>query len=146
MYHLGDTIAAIASPPGGAGRAIVRSSGPRAREVLGALFQSDDARSLDPITAPTRVSGSVATPPAAAGSEAHEPLRIPVDLFFWPGARSYTREPLAELHLFGAEPLVAAVLRAAIAAARERPSRASLRSGRFWPEGSTSPRPKRCSA
>ena len=41
MYPLDDTIAAIASPPGGAARGIVRISGPQALDCLTQLFQPD---------------------------------------------------------------------------------------------------------
>ncbi|MGB7733837.1 MAG: hypothetical protein WBL72_09055, partial [Thermoguttaceae bacterium] len=38
MFSLDDTIAAIASPPGGAARGIVRISGPRAMECLASVW------------------------------------------------------------------------------------------------------------
>ena len=38
------------------------------------------------------------------------PLAIPCDLFLWPGNRSYTRQPTAELHLPGSAPLLEMVL------------------------------------
>ncbi len=42
-------------------------------------------------------------------------------MFLWPGVRSYTRQPLAELHVLGSPPLVEAVL-AAICRAGARPA------------------------
>ncbi len=38
------------------------------------------------------------------------PLDIPCDLFLWPGSRSYTRQPTAEIHLLGSPPLLEMVL------------------------------------
>ena len=47
MYPLDDTIDAVASPPGGAARGIVRISGPQAIDCLAELFQPDDEPMLD---------------------------------------------------------------------------------------------------
>ncbi len=37
-------------------------------------------------------------------------MGVPCDLFLWPGNRSYTREPVAELHTVGSPPVLQAVL------------------------------------
>jgi tRNA modification GTPase len=37
---------------------------------------------------------------------------VPCDLYLWPSARSYTRQPVAELHTFGSPPVLEAVLAA----------------------------------
>src|SRR4051812_11117915 len=37
-------------------------------------------------------------------------LKLPADLYYWPDARSYTREPLAEIHTLGSPALLASVL------------------------------------
>ena len=39
--------------------------------------------------------------------------RVPCDLYLWPGKRSYTGQPSAELHTIGAAPILDAVVRAA---------------------------------
>jgi tRNA modification GTPase len=45
-----------------------------------------------------------------AGDEVNPPLELPGQLFLWPGAQSYTRQPSAEFHTFGSPPLLAAAL------------------------------------
>jgi len=46
-------------------------------------------------------------PPTAAGDAAD---LLPADLYLWPTARTYTREPVAEIHTLGSPPLLATVL------------------------------------
>ncbi len=100
-YHLNDTIAAIASPPGGAARGIVRISGPAAVSAARALFRPDELSDLGTVT-----------PRASAGHVRLESLacELPATLLVWPTERSYTREPAAELHTLGSPPLLAAIL------------------------------------
>ena len=88
-----DTIAAIASPAGGAERAIVRISGPRAEELVRAA--------LGALPAPLARGVHAGRFRDARGSQ-------PVALWWMPAPRSYTREDVAELHLSGAAPLVEA--------------------------------------
>ena len=91
--HPEDTIVALSSASGPAGRAIVRISGPRTREVVEAVFSPeirDKARHL--VTGNTRLTG------------VHSPL--PVDLYFFQSPNSYTGQDLAELHTLGSPPLV----------------------------------------
>jgi tRNA modification GTPase len=104
MYHTDDTIAAIASAPGGSARGIVRASGPGVPAILRACFHPREPVDLASISAPSVVPGTivVSSPPA----------ELPAELYLWPTARSYTREKLAELHTIGSPPLVAAVLAA----------------------------------
>jgi tRNA modification GTPase len=107
MYHLDDTIAAIASASGPAARGIVRVSGPRAVSIVSESFRSADGIDLSALAEPTAVAGIVNT----------SLLRdVPADLYLWPGARSYTRQPLAELHTMGSMPLLSAVLKSICAA------------------------------
>ncbi len=124
MYPLDDTIAAIASPPGGAARGIIRLSGPRAVEYLGRLFQPDNGRPLPSRRFPCALAGSLRLP------ELHSPL--PCEVYLWslwcgrpactdaggtpaPQAaqhvRSYTGQPVAEIHTLGSPPLLELVLR-----------------------------------
>jgi len=104
---LEDTIAAIASAPGGAARGIVRLSGPHTLSCLSRVFRTDDESCLANVARPTRIKGQLAL------ETGH---RLPCDLLYWPGARSYTRQPLAELHTLGSPPLIEAALRALCAA------------------------------
>ncbi|MDF1798611.1 MAG: 50S ribosome-binding GTPase [Planctomycetota bacterium] len=90
-----DTIAAIASPPGGAERAVLRLSGDASggivQRLLGLPAPPRERRVLE-----GRLDDGVGTQPCLA--------------FWMPGPRSYTREDVAELHLVGSPPLVAAAL------------------------------------
>jgi tRNA modification GTPase len=103
MHSLDDTIAAIASPPGGAARGIVRLSGPGLRDCLERCFRPDPYVPLASLAAPTAVPGLLWLGGFAA------PLAC--DLYLWPGKRSYTGQPVAEIHTLGSPPILAAVLR-----------------------------------
>ncbi len=103
-YDVADTIVAVASPPGGAERGIVRVGGPGAVAVVEQLFAALDGRPLAEQHAACVVGGSV----NVAGFDRE--LSIPCDLFLWPGERSYTRQPVAELHTVGSPPLLEALV------------------------------------
>jgi tRNA modification GTPase len=100
MYPLDDTIAAIASPPGGAARGIVRLSGPAALHCIANCFQPH----VPLATFPHAVAGALRLP------ELNAPL--PCDVYLWPGVRSYTGQPVAEIHTIGSPPLLELLLRA----------------------------------
>ncbi len=100
-YDLESTIVAIASPPGGAARGIVRVSGPGALACAVACFEAADGQELAP-RGPTVFAGY------ALASE----LRLPCDLWLWPTSRSYTGQPTAEFHTLGSPPLLEALLAA----------------------------------
>ncbi len=104
MLVLDDTIVAIASPPGGAARAVVRLSGPRARECVESCFRAAEGGHLPVAAAPTAFHGALLLPGLWAP--------WPAEVFWWPGRRSYTRQPLAEIHTLGSPPLVQAIVRA----------------------------------
>ena len=113
------TIAAIASAPGGGLRGIVRISGPRCHQCLVDVFEPGAAL---PTAGPAICrQGEVRLPPPLGA--------IPARLYFWPTARSYTRQPSAELHLPGSPPVVDAVLRAVCQAGARlaRPGEFTLR-------------------
>ena len=106
-FNTDDTICAIATAPGGAGRGIVRVSGPAAVAIAARLFQFD--RKLDRSTSirhATALSGRVRLEIDAI------PHDLPCDLFLWPTNRSYTREPIAELHTIGSAPLLGSLVSA----------------------------------
>jgi tRNA modification GTPase len=101
--HPNDTIAALAYAPGPGLRGIVRISGPSTQNVLEELFT------------PASVDG--ASFPFSAAWCQFGALRItgisqpvPVDLYLWPNRRSYTGQPLAELHTIGSPPVLEAIL------------------------------------
>ncbi len=127
-YHLDDTIAAVASPPGIAARGLVRISGRQTIEAVSAVFDSDAElwcrRPACPMQSDTpERSGKQAGrlhhnlselrfAQAISGTlRLDSPLGdVPCELFIWPTNRSYTQEPVAELHLSGS----AVVLDAAV--------------------------------
>ena len=144
---LDDTIAAIASVPGGAARGIVRVSGPAAVECLARVFTASDAKDL-PRSGPTRIfagmiglptlTRSVSEGEAAALADASGwcEYDIPARLYLWPTGRSYTCQPMGELHTLGSPPLLDAVLAAPDRAAHGWPGRESSPCERFWRDGS----------
>ena len=104
MHPLDETIVAIASPPGGAARGIVRVSGPDLRSCLEGCFRPDPPLHIPSLSAPTVVPGFLWLAGFAS------PLAC--ELYLWPGKRSYTGQPVAEVHTLGSPPLLEAVVRA----------------------------------
>ena len=85
-----DTICAVATAPGMGGIAIVRGSGPRAREVLEACFRPAHEGELSPRR--MRYGRAV----DASGEELDEVLAV-----WLPGPGTYTREDVFEIHCHG---------------------------------------------
>jgi tRNA modification GTPase len=105
MLVLDDTIVAIASAPGGAARGIVRLSGPDTVEVVRKCFvPAAAALELRALRAATVVTGIFVDGKPDASDAAR--LRLPCELYLWPSGRSYTRQPMAEIHTFGSPPLM----------------------------------------
>ncbi len=101
------TIAAVSTPPGEGGIAIVRVSGPGARAVAGAVLR-------------TAAGGVVALESrVAVVARAVTPDRRPVDevLSLWmPGPASYTREDVLEIHCHGGHAAARRILSLCLAA------------------------------
>lgn len=96
MLKLDDTIAAVATPPGaGAARSIIRISGPAAMDCVRRCFVPIDGWPGERSFAPRVMHG-----------ELTGEIPLSCDAYVWPSRRSYTREPVAELHMFGSPPLV----------------------------------------
>ena len=102
-----DTIAAIASPPGFGFRGIVRLSGPEALAIARVGF-TPDRPEPDHVRRAVRREGRLQV----------DGLRpeLPVSLLLWPGTRTYTGQPLAEIHSVGSPPLLQLVLAQALKA------------------------------
>ncbi len=109
-----DTIAALASPPGSALRGIVRVSGPDVKDAVAAIFQPDDHERWQTSKSSFRYLGQLTLPQLPAVESA---------VMLWPGKRSYTGEPLAEIHTLGSPPLLEAIL-ATLYSGGVRPARA----------------------
>ncbi len=106
-YDTEDTIVAVATPPGGE-RGIVRLGGPRVLECLTQIFRPvhpDPA--VESVTRPRRLRGRVCC------QLANRPYEVAAALLYWPTSRSYTRQPLAEVHTWGGAVLLEAILREA---------------------------------
>ena len=99
--HPEDTIAAIATPPGEGGIAVVRVSGPGARGLAASLLH------LDP---------SHLEPRSVRLARVHDGSRVLDEvLALWmPAPRSYTREDVLELQCHGGHAAARAVLEAAL--------------------------------
>lgn len=104
-YPLDDTIAAVASPPGGAARGILRLSGPGVQQWIARVFQPEKRDALDAVHVPTAILGYLSLGDESACA------RLPCDLYLWPTDRSYTGQPVAELHTLGSRPLLETALR-----------------------------------
>ncbi len=101
MLSLDETIAAIATAPGGGARGIVRLSGPGVVECLDSLFKPHSGRSLAQCQTASRIAGEV---------QLDEDRTLPCELLLWPDDRSYTRQPVGELHTWGSPPLLERLL------------------------------------
>jgi len=93
---MGTTIAAIASPPGGGARGILRLSGPRAGEIVRGVWRGP---------APDLSRRGI-----HLGRFRDRRGEQPLLLLWMPGPRSFTREDVAEFHLPGSPPLLEAGL------------------------------------
>ena len=94
----GETIVAIASPPGSGRRGVVRLSGPRSLELVRAT-----CRTSAPLDRDLPRGAHVGRFEDGVGSQ-------PLLLLWMPGPRSFTREDVAELHLPGSPYLLDAAL------------------------------------
>lgn len=104
LLALEDTIAAIASAPGGGTRGIVRMSGGNCIAVAKHIFAADaDANTIGlDARLPICLSGELRLP-APLGS-------FPAKMLLWPTRRSYTRQPTVEIHTFGSPPILQATV------------------------------------
>ena len=109
LFDSADTIAAIASPPGFGFRGIVRLSGPEALAIARARFTpTPDRPEPDDVRRAVRREGRLQV----------DGLRpeLPASLLLWPGTRTYTGQPLAEIHTVGSPPVLQLVLAQALKA------------------------------
>src|SRR5262245_44133609 len=99
MLTLDDTIAAVASAPGGSARGIVRLSGPQVVEIISRFFQPNDSTADWPPPQHAAVlSGRITCDSTGGSGSESTALQLEAEIFLWPTARSYTRQPLAEIH------------------------------------------------
>ena len=98
MSELEETIVAVASPPGGADRGIVRMSGPGVLACLAAVFKAHGPQLPADVESPTALPGTLCLDSLASP--------LPCEVYLWPGQKSYTGEPVAEFHTLGSPPLL----------------------------------------
>ena len=114
-----DTIVALAAAPGSGAAGIIRISGTEIVPCLSACFEStstwQDAQSAIRHAGQLKLAGST--------------LSLPGALYYWPTARSFTGQPLAEFHAISAPPLLEAAIEnlAANGARMARPGEFTLR-------------------
>lgn len=99
MLATNETIAAIASAPGGALRGILRVSGPDAIKNATQWFQASSQSDAWQQSFIACVCEGV----ALLDSGKH---LLPGALYVWPDRRSYTRQPTVEFHTLGSPPLL----------------------------------------
>ena len=110
MYLTDDTICAVATPPGGAGRGIVRLSGPDSHRIALADFTPAASFSGRACPALFRRSADSACGWFGCLRLPRIETSIPVAVCVWPAGRGYTGQAAAELHLPGSPPLLEAVV------------------------------------
>lgn len=88
-----ETIVALSTAPGPGARAIVRLSGPDAYAIATQMVADlpTASRQRQCIRAHIDLPSSI---------------RLPADVYLWPGPRTYTGQDVVELHMFGSPPLV----------------------------------------
>jgi tRNA modification GTPase len=101
-FDFDDTIGALSSAAGAAARGIIRVSGPAAVSSVETVFAPADFRRWK--------SDRFAS--AHAGSLQLTSIRsqIPVLVYLWPSLRSFTGQPVVEIHAPGSPPLLEAIL------------------------------------
>ena len=105
-----DTIAAVSTPPGRGGIAVIRISGPRAISCAEGFFRAHSGRSLTEAPPRTAVYGSIGSFPADAPADILDDGLVTV----FPGPRSYTGEDVAEISCHGGIALTGEVLSLAL--------------------------------
>lgn len=101
---LHDTIAAIASASGPAERGIIRITGRQTGQAIQSLLtDTDDQRNIiAEAKTSIRLKSELCLPVLHS--------RLPATLMWWPTDKSFTGQPMAEIHMLGSAPLMDAVL------------------------------------
>ncbi len=102
MFDLNETIAALASAPGAAVAGIIRLSGGDVKAVLSGLLTFDDLSRWNSTRRASTHAGHISL------KDFETPL--PVTVYLWNSHRSYTGQPMAELHTFGSPPILESLL------------------------------------
>ena len=97
--QLDTTIAAVASAAGAAARGIIRLTGPEVLQAISTVFTPSETS--PPTTAAHRVTGII---------HCDDDVEVAGAAQIWPTSRSYTGQPMVELHLPGCPPLIESTL------------------------------------
>ena len=103
--NLDDTIAAIASAAGAGPRGIIRVSGQESLRIISELFEPTDVeaqRKTKQGRLPFRSEGFLKIPCIG--------VPVPAAVMTWPTRRSFTGQPMTEIHMIGSPPLLDATL------------------------------------
>jgi tRNA modification GTPase len=103
MYDTTDTIVALASARQGGARGVVRVGGPQALAVVELWVDV-------PLASEGGIARAVDGAFTLMGCDGLA-RQLPVTLMVWPGTRSFTRQPMVEIHLIGSLPLMDAIVR-----------------------------------
>ena len=101
-WHLDDVIVAPGSATGPALRGVVRATGAEVAAFLDGRFRPDDPTAWQTARTPMRHAGRLTVSGVTAA--------LPLAVHYWPTSRSYTGQPLIELHMPGSPPLLNAVI------------------------------------
>ena len=113
MLDTDDTIVALASAVGGSPRGVIRLSGAGIWQALEPVFQPNNGQPLPTSGPPLAIDGELILDQLGA---------IPAHVYLWPTCRSYTRQPTAELHTIGSQPILDATIKTLCQAANLRPA------------------------
>ena len=110
-YRLDDTIAAIATAAGASARAIIRIAGPGVVELSLRQFLRRNAR-LRLLVPQADLLIQTQTASVFSGHLLFDSFtpQLPCQIYYWPDERSFTKSPLAEIHLPGSQALAEAAL------------------------------------
>ncbi len=103
--NLDDTIAAIASAAGAGLRGIIRVSGQESLRIISELFEPSDTDGQSKTRSgrlPFRSEGLLKIPCIG--------VPVPAAVMTWPTRRSFTGQPMTEIHMIGSPPLLDATL------------------------------------
>ena len=104
QMHTDDTICAIATSPGGAARGMIRISGQQSLAIADTVFNRSGTQSVQKLKRAESLPGRVSL--RMSGGD----RQLPCDAFVWPTNRSYTGEPVVEVHTIGSRPILESLL------------------------------------
>ncbi len=104
MYDLNDTIVAVSSPSGGV-RSIIRITGPQTLSVCTQAFEPSPGAQIRNLKSAIRNSRII-----AGQVHVNDALTVDARLYLFFAPRSYTGEPLAEIHVDASRAIVEALV------------------------------------